>query len=280
MEKKKEPNIKILVACHKDDPNIRQDDIYMPVQVGKALHPDLNLGFQCDNTGDNISEKNGSYCELTALYWAWKNLKDVDYIGLCHYRRYFDMEITKDNILRILNKYDVIAVDPRQGHTSPISDLNNLLTQEDAVLMINELLSLYPNLKSSAIHYFLKNNKVSQCNMFIMKWSEFELYCDFLFKLLKNIEKKMKPHGYTRLIRNLGYMGECLQGMYFMHQKLKVKYVPKLEIGEKKQNNIVSSIKKIRNNIVFNLFTKPSEFEVYDSVRTGLKQDGIIIDKI
>ncbi|MDE6317640.1 MAG: DUF4422 domain-containing protein, partial [Muribaculaceae bacterium] len=88
--KKQSPRIKILVACHKPDPNIRQDDIYMPIQVGKALHPEINLGFQCDNTGDNISEKNASYCELTALYWAWKNLKEVDYIGLCHYRRYFD----------------------------------------------------------------------------------------------------------------------------------------------------------------------------------------------
>ena len=88
---KKEPKIKILVACHKADSAIRQDDIYMPIQVGKALHPELDLGFQGDDTGDNISEKNGSYCELTAIYWAWKNLKDVDYIGLAHYRRYFDI---------------------------------------------------------------------------------------------------------------------------------------------------------------------------------------------
>ena len=130
MEEKKQPRIKILVACHKADPNIRQDDIYMPIQVGKALHPDLDLGFQCDNTGDNISEKNGTYCELTALYWAWKNLKDVDYIGLCHYRRYFGFntytlpfqsDINLDSaefkkwckkrtppIDQLLNKYDVI----------------------------------------------------------------------------------------------------------------------------------------------------------------------------
>ncbi len=70
MKENKQPRVKILVACHKADPNIRQDDIYMPIQVGKALHPELDLGFQCDNTGDNISEKNGSYCELTALYWG------------------------------------------------------------------------------------------------------------------------------------------------------------------------------------------------------------------
>lgn len=81
MEKRK-PRLKILVACHKADHAIRQDDNYMPIQVGKALHPELNLGFQCDNTGDNISEKNGSYCELTALYWAWK-ISEMSNISDC-----------------------------------------------------------------------------------------------------------------------------------------------------------------------------------------------------
>ena len=85
----KKTRVKILVACHKADPNIIKNDIYFPIQVGKSLNSELDLGFQCDDTGDNISDKNGSYCELTALYWAWKNIKNVDYIGLCHYRRYF-----------------------------------------------------------------------------------------------------------------------------------------------------------------------------------------------
>ena len=82
-------NVKILVSCHKKDVMASQEP-YMPIHVGKALHPELDLGIQGDNIGDNISEKNGSYCELTGMYWAWKNLKDVDIIGLCHYRRYFD----------------------------------------------------------------------------------------------------------------------------------------------------------------------------------------------
>lgn len=28
---------------------------------------------------------------MTAIYWAWKNLK-ADYIGLVHYRRYLGMK--------------------------------------------------------------------------------------------------------------------------------------------------------------------------------------------
>lgn len=82
-------NVKILVCCHKHDITPKQEP-YLPIHAGKALHPELDLGITGDDTGDNISLKNPNYCELTAMYWAWKNLKDVDIIGLCHYRRYFD----------------------------------------------------------------------------------------------------------------------------------------------------------------------------------------------
>ena len=62
------------------------DSVYMPIHVGREGKADL--GYVGDNTGDNISAKNPNYCELTALYWAWKNL-EADYVGLVHYRRYF-----------------------------------------------------------------------------------------------------------------------------------------------------------------------------------------------
>ena len=43
-----------------------------------------------DDEGDNISNKNKTYCELTAQYWAWKNM-EADYYGFFHYRRYFHL---------------------------------------------------------------------------------------------------------------------------------------------------------------------------------------------
>ena len=70
--------LKILVATHQKD-ILFNDDIYMPIQVGKSLS-NTDFGIQGDNTGDNISAKNPYYCELTSLYWAWKNLQDFDYI--------------------------------------------------------------------------------------------------------------------------------------------------------------------------------------------------------
>ena len=80
-------NVKILIATHKKY-EMPKDDIYLPVQVGKEGKEEL--GYQGDNDGTNISSKNPFFCELTGLYWAWKNL-NADYIGLCHYRRHFSV---------------------------------------------------------------------------------------------------------------------------------------------------------------------------------------------
>ena len=78
-------NIKILVAAHKKY-RMPEDKIYFPVQVGS--YGKENIGFARDDEGDNISQKNPYFCELTGLYWIWKNV-DADYYGLVHYRRYF-----------------------------------------------------------------------------------------------------------------------------------------------------------------------------------------------
>ena len=52
----------ILVACHKPC-NMYNKGIYTPIQVGKAIS-EYDLGIIGDDTGDNISQKNPSYCEL------------------------------------------------------------------------------------------------------------------------------------------------------------------------------------------------------------------------
>ena len=85
---KKESKIKIFVAHHKPW-YIYEDDIYVPIQVWKK-NAKVDLWILWDDTGDNISEKNNNYAELTAQYWVWKNydLRDVDYVWFCHYRRY------------------------------------------------------------------------------------------------------------------------------------------------------------------------------------------------
>lgn len=79
-------NVKILVVMHKPYTVPNDKQLYLPIQSGSAIYDDL--GIQRDDVGNNISEKNMKYHELCPMYWAWKNL-NVDYIGLCHYRRLF-----------------------------------------------------------------------------------------------------------------------------------------------------------------------------------------------
>lgn len=97
-----------------------KDDIYLPLHVGREGKDDIV--FTGDNTGDNISNKNASFCELTGLYWACLNL-DADYIGLVHYRKHFTAKgkkgskfqriINRDELNEILKKYDVVLPMPR-----------------------------------------------------------------------------------------------------------------------------------------------------------------------
>lgn len=79
-------DVKILVAIHKPY-KLPTEEIYVPILVGGVQIPGLTSALR-DNSGQNISDKNACYCEITALYGAWKNL-DARYLGLVHYRRYF-----------------------------------------------------------------------------------------------------------------------------------------------------------------------------------------------
>lgn len=285
MEEKKQPRIKILVACHKADPNIRQDDIYMPIQVGKVLHPELDLGFQCDNTGDNISEKNGSYCELTAIYWAWKNLKNVDYIGLCHYRRYFKMNMAKANIERVLNKYDAIILKKKGLPYSVETELAMLTSWEDCYVFLDTLLNLHPEMEGYVRKYFFRTNQWSNCNMFIMSRVLCDEYCSFLFPLMQAIESRLRTNGYTRLRRVMGYLSEPLLDFWLNYKHLRIRYVDKDEseetqVGVGRWHTMISVIRKelAFRAMTFNItnHTKPI-FEEW--ILNGLRQDGIHIER-
>ncbi len=105
--------VQVIIATHKKY-RMPEDEMYLPVHVGAEGKVDaegnpLDLGYTKDNTGENISNLNPSFCELTGLYWAWKNL-DSDYIGLAHYRRHFGNK-NSGNVWRRVLKYEDIVSD-------------------------------------------------------------------------------------------------------------------------------------------------------------------------
>lgn len=80
-------HISVLIATHKPY-HMPSDPVYLPIFVGSSLHSEIPDGYQRDDQGINISDKNPHYNEVTAIYWASQNL-NADAIGLVHYRRYF-----------------------------------------------------------------------------------------------------------------------------------------------------------------------------------------------
>ena len=276
-----EKNIKILVAAHKADPNIKNDNIFMPIHVGKALHPDIDLGFQGDDTGNNISDKNPSYCELTAIYWAWKNLKNVDIIGLAHYRRY--LNITSKAIETFLSEPGMIL--PHRFHCryDNYTNLVTLLTHEEAIIAIDTLLKMYPDVRPAVRKYFYQSNKYTVFNMFITDWKTFNQYCEFLFPYLEELEMRFKSHSFNRLKRNIGYVAEALIGVWLEYKNVRVKYVETLDMSSSiHKKNIKNSLRNLQRDLGFSLLYMPKYQNIYYYIAAvqGLKNQGVDVQEL
>lgn len=223
-------DIKILVATHKAY-WIPNDDIYLPLHVGREGKQ--YLGFIGDNTGDNISSKNSNYCELTGLYWAWKNLES-EYIGLCHYRRYFgyrchsnDLESKYKAIFhrtdyeRLLHNYDVIIPKKRNYYIETVrSQYEHAHNKRDLDEVERIIAEKYPGY-SEAFTKVMNRTKLHILNMFAMKKELFDAYCDWLFSILFELEKRIDISDYnTYQARVFGFLGERLFNVWLEKRQL------------------------------------------------------------
>lgn len=271
-------NCKIIVCCHKEDVRVSIDP-YLPLHVGKALSG-KDLGIQGDNTGDNISSKNKSYCELTGLYWAWKNLKDTDIIGLCHYRRYFDFHHQCMPIL----PYTKFSKDyiPKLDFSIPNSILKKISKGKIVVpRVINNVGSLYDEYcichysedlrtleavvkeksekaYSDAFDRVMHLTHKPLCyNMFVMSWADFDKYCTWLFAILEETERRIDiTHYDTVQQRVFGYMAERLFNVYIAAEHKSIIHKPLLFIMEDHNNSKLNYVlKSTLNNISFYLST-------------------------
>ena len=278
----KDKNLTILVASHKPD-RVYHDDVYTPIHVGRAISKFKNemTDMIGDDTGDNISSKNGEFCELTAIYWAWKNLKDADYIGLAHYRRYFETKFTSANIEDVFKTHDVILAKPYLHDRYNEMKMARTLDMEDEVIFLKVFKKKYPEYEQSLIDY-MYGLRDYPYNMFIMRWNQFDEYCKFLFSILFECERLMKPLSYTCSSRRLGYIAEYLLPIFCLHNKLRIHTEPVVSfIGEKGEapRNIKQEIKiQILKKIYDKHKPKSIDNMCMQSVIIGLKNDGIILD--
>ncbi|MFC6170170.1 DUF4422 domain-containing protein [Loigolactobacillus jiayinensis] len=228
-------NIKILVAAHKNYQMPADQSLYLPIFVGKALHPNVNHTFIGDNTGDNISAKNAHYNELTAIYWAWKNL-DADAIGLVHYRRYFSPKRQKDlqqilsqsEATALLTSYDIILPTKRKYYIETNQHHYLHAHHEEPLALTEQIIQdSYPEYLD-AFHQVMQRRSAHMFNMFIMKKRPFDEYCTWLFAILAEVEQKLDISTYdTYEARVFGFLSERLLDVWLaQHTNYKTTEVP------------------------------------------------------
>ena len=135
--------VKIFVVAHKAA-EIQKNKVLVPIHVGRVLSSPLE-GMIGDDTWENISEKNSQYCEMTAHYWMWKNIKDTEYVGVCHYRRYFGIDISDDNIESLMKDCDVIMVEPSFYMDSVYSYFAKFVGAENMTILNMVMKDLLPD---------------------------------------------------------------------------------------------------------------------------------------
>ena len=226
-------DIKIIVAAHKKY-KMPEDKMYVPVQVGAEGKEKID-GYNYDNMGENISIKNPFFCELTGLYWAWKNL-DNEYIGLVHYRRYFSIHkriskkenekfrviLSHAEIDKLLNNIDVILPKKRNYY------IENLYDHYKHTMYVEPLDETRKILKEKYPEYLEEFDKLHKrksahmFNMFIMKKQILNDYCNWLFDILFELEKRVDNSKYDAFhSRFYGRVSELLLDVWINKNNIK-----------------------------------------------------------
>ena len=244
------PDIRIFIACHKPT-YVPENPLLYPVQVGSALAKSHFEGMQRDDEGDNISVKNPEYCELTAQYWAWKNVS-CDYYGFFHYRRYLAFDgvcpvdeqghlktgkgrrpyteldsiwddlapyrLHSDWMNSQIRQYDLLTVFRERINTTVYRQFCQYHPAETLDRILNILKRRYPEYADSADAY-MNSKEIYYMNMYIMKKDLFQTYMAWLFGILEEFEQENKSADRPSQPRLMGYLAERLFGIFYFYQR-------------------------------------------------------------
>lgn len=241
---------------------------FLPVQAGRAVSSDewCPSVMQGDDTGDNISEKNPVYNEMSVVYWAWKNYDEIgspDAVGLCHYRRFFIFEkrpyayyeakastqdvcgllhCTRENVVSLLGGCDFVAPVPTV-RKSVYENFKMAHRSDDADIALDVIRTDYPDYAPAAERYF-KGRRTFFYNMFIFPKHTFFRYCEWIFGVLEKLEARR-----TRTDRL--FVSECLTGIFFeklIEEGEKPLYLPVLYLTDERQR-FGEVLKECRENL-------------------------------
>lgn len=238
-------SIKIYIATHKNF-SVPYDNKYIPIIAGKKVNGNLGTEFIGDDTGDNISHLNNKFCELTVLYWIWKNDFDSKIIGLNHYRRFFEKKIfstemyinennTSNELSLIKGKEIAAGID-----FSEINDEIDIVVSkhfvgdiignyggchkiEDFFLIERLIKEICPEYIDAYKFYTEKCQYIYRCNMFVGKSNVIKDYCKWLFSILLAMKDYRCFKNYDDYqSRVFGFMSERMFGIWLTHNRNKL----------------------------------------------------------
>lgn len=244
MDKNNPPDIRIYVCHHKKWEYV-SNNVITPIQVGRKISDTILENMIGDDTGNNISERNREWCELTALYWIWKNT-DHDYTGLMHYRRYlsFNEHSTEDQHISKINEdiirhngwtqeglqkfflnYDIATTPTYEIHPPFLPELKRTSYEHyseehykndiDTTLQI--IKEIFPEYYIQALRCMSEKTTIC-CNISIMRRDIFNKYCEFIFGTLFKVEDIIEidyENSYQR--RVFGFLAERLTNIFIEH---------------------------------------------------------------
>lgn len=266
--------VKILVCCHKSDMAVSEPP-YLPIHVGKAVSG-LDLGIPGDDTGDNISRKNRSWCELTGIYWAWKNLRDTEIVGLCHYRRYFDFhgkirmspykafpssEIGKadfsipEKVLDKVRKGHIVAAKERVYPNSIFCDYAINHNSDDFRTLEQVIRETCDGkIREAFFESTYRSNGLSHFNMFIMRREDFDEYCSWLFPVLEEVERRVNISNYSDYQKRIfGFMAERLFNAFLYTKKGRVMKFPVLWFNDEQARKPAKTFRHALLRVIYRL---------------------------
>ena len=252
-------NTRIYIAFHRDGKVLSDDKIYARLQVGKSISR-LNLEMENDASGISISDKNDIYSELTGWYWIWKNQKH-DYVGTCHYRRYFTVEkpsvirraskmllflvnlykkrhglfyvnntsharkkiLNSEQIISLMQHYDAILPKKKKFRYSVYEQYRRRHNEKD-ILITREIIREKHGDYVAAFDETFQSHEMYAFNMFLLPWHLFDKYMEWLFSILSELEKRAdidRTDKYQK--RVCAFMAERLLTVWFNRNELRIK---------------------------------------------------------
>ena len=242
----------------------------IPLGLGENIYPE---NFLNEQSGTNIVKHNKYLAEMTGIYWVYKNqmnkFKNDDWIGFCHYRRFWLNDFYKQNHKIKSSLYSKLLIDSQKLKKAEVILAQPTKLKRETIIdhfinnhgdeMIFEAIKILDGPNATAFKNYLNNREFSCCNMFIARPKVFIAYCEFVFPYLLKIldyckDKNLCVGKNTKLP---AYFIERFTSFWF-HKYANVSYLSYAQL-----NNFFSS--NILNNLI-NTFKVPGTFMFYPTV--------------